>query len=230
MFETNLIPLYMYLGHPMPRPERLYDYVIAEQGIIKRVETPFASADALLIPITERLTGLHLQAYPLQPLRLKVPRIPGRLLLDVLVDARRQIDLEFMYHFRFSPEQGWTVTRPEQAQSWARVGYRHDPTGVVLDLHSHHTMPAFFSATDDGDEKGGRFYAVMGHIDQPQPQLILRLGLYGHWLLNVPGLALFDDLGPFVETYVDEAAAIGLAEPENGFFSKLLPWRSRCHC
>jgi hypothetical protein len=70
----------------------------------------------------------------------------------------------------------------------------------------------------------------MGHIDQPQPQLILRLGLYGHWLLNVPGLALFDDLGPFVETYVDEAAAIGLAEPENGFFSKLLPWRSRCHC
>jgi hypothetical protein len=100
MFKSNLIPLYMYLGHPMPRPERLYDYVIAEQGIIKRVETPYASADALLAPITEKLIGLQLQPYPLQPLRLKVPRIPGRLLLDVLADARRHIHIEFMYHFR----------------------------------------------------------------------------------------------------------------------------------
>jgi PRTRC genetic system protein A len=212
----------------MPRPERLYDYVIAEQGIIKRVETPYASADALLAPITEKLIGLQLQPYPLQPLRLKVPRIPGRLLLDVLADARSNINIEFMYHFRYSSTQGWSVTRPEQAQSWARVGYRHDPTGVVLDLHSHHTMPAFFSRTDDGDERGGRFYAIMGHIDQSSPQLILRLGMYGHWLYNVPGLALFDGLGPFVDTYVDRAA-ICPAESEDSWFSKLLPWRSSCH-
>lgn len=225
MFKSNLIPLYMYLGHPMQRPERLYDYVIAEQGIIKRVETPYASADALLAPITEKLIGLHLQSYHLQPLQLKVPRIPSRLLLDVLADARSNIDIEFMYHFRYSPAQGWSVTRPEQAQSWARVGYSHDPTGVVLDLHSHHTMPAFFSGTDDGDERGGRFYAVMGHIDHATPQLILRLGMYGHWLYNVPGLALFDDLGPFVDTYVDEAA-IYQAEQEDGWFSKFFLWRS----
>lgn len=129
-----------------------------------------------------------------------------------------------MYHFRFSSEQGWSVTRPEQAQSWSRVGYSYDPAGVVVDLHSHHTMPAFFSPTDDGDERGGRFYAVMGHLDQAHPQLILRLGLYGHWLYNVPGLALFDDLGPFVDTYVDEEA-VYQEETRDGWFSKLLPWR-----
>ena len=224
MFNPNLIPLYMYLGHPMQRPERLYDYVIAEQGIIKRVETPYASADVLLAPIREKLIGLRLQPDPLQPLRLKTPRIPGRLLLDVLADARSNIDIEFMYHLRYSPEQGWSVTRPEQAQSWSRVGYSHDPAGVVVDLHSHHTMPAFFSPTDDGDERGGRFYAVMGHLDQVHPHLILRLGLYGHWLYNVPGLALFDDLGPFVDTYVDEEA-VYQEETRDGWFSKLLPWR-----
>jgi PRTRC genetic system protein A len=228
MLDHNLIPLYLYLGHPMHRPERLYDYVLAEQGIIKRVETPYASADALLVPISEWLTGLHLQPYPLQPLRLKIPRIPGRLLMDVLADARTNIEIEFMYHFRFSPEQGWTVTRPAQAQSWARVGYQHDPTGVVLDLHSHHVMPAFFSSTDDGDEQGGRFYAVMGHLDRPNPQLILRLGMYGHWLLNVPGAVLFDDLGPFVDTYIDEAALCQV-QPDPGWLSRLLPWRSSCH-
>ena len=50
MFSPNLIPLYMYLGHPMQRPERLYDYVMAEQGIVKRVETPYTSVDTLLGP------------------------------------------------------------------------------------------------------------------------------------------------------------------------------------
>lgn len=225
MLNSTLIPLYLHLGQPVPRPERLYDYLIAAQGIIKRVESPYASADTLLVPISESLIGLHLQPYPLQPLRLKVPRIPGRLLLDVLADARSNIDLEFMYHFRYSPAQGWSVTRPEQAQSWARVGYSHDPTGVVLDLHSHHTMPAFFSATDDGDERGGRFYAVIGHLDRAAPQLILRAGMYGHWLHNVPGLALFDDLGPFVDTYIDEAAVSVSPEPGDGWLSKLWSWR-----
>lgn len=224
---THLIPLYMYLGHPMQRPERLYDYVIAAQGIIKRVETPYASADLLLAPIREKLIGLHLQPYPLQPLRLKVPRIPGALLRDVWLDARSNIDLEFMYHFRFGTEQGWTVTRPEQAQSWAHVGYNYDPAGVALDLHSHNSMPAFFSPTDNGDEQGGRFYAVIGHLDRPDPQFILRLGMYGHWLLNVPGLALFDDLGPFVDTYIEEAEMAGPAETEAAnWFAKLFRWRS----
>ncbi len=224
MLTSNLIPLYLYLGRPMGRPERLYDYVLAEQGIVKRLETHYVSADLLLVPIAETLIGLGLQPYPLQPLRLKTPRIPGRLLLDVLADARRNLNVEFMYHFRFAADSGWTVTRPEQAGSWARVGYCHDPAGVVLDLHSHHTMPAFYSPTDDGDERGSRFYAVIGHLDRSEPQLILRLGMYGHWLTNVPGLALFDDLGPFVDTYVD-AEAVYQAETRDGWFSKLLSWR-----
>lgn len=222
---TNLIPLYMYLGRPIGRPERLYDYIIAEQGIFKRVETSYASADLLLAPIRERLIGLDLQPYPLQPLRLKTPRIPGGLLRDVLADARGNLHLEAMYHFRYRPERGWTVTRPEQAQSWARVGYRYDPADVALDLHSHNTMPAFFSPTDDADEQGGRFYAVIGHLDRPEPQLMLRMGLYGHWLYDVPGLALFDDLEPFVDTYAGAEEAAGLPAEASSWFAKLLSWR-----
>ena len=72
---------------------------------------------------------------------------------------------------------------------------------------------------------GGRFYAVIGRLDRSNPQFILRAGMYGHWLYNVPGLALFDDLGPFVDTYTDEAA-ICQAEQTDGWFFKLLPWRS----
>jgi hypothetical protein len=40
----------------------------------------------------------------------------------------------------------------------------------VLDIHSHHTMDAYFSPTDDGDEKkSNRLFGVVGRIDKPIP-------------------------------------------------------------
>lgn len=204
MNPMNNIPLYLYQGYPIGRPQTLYDYVLAEQGLIKRVENNIASADCLLAPVEVPLIGLRLQTYRLQPLRFKLPRIPGRLLQEVLDDARSNLDLEFMYHYAFDPLLGtWQVSRPEQQQTRTRVGYSYeDPGKIILDLHSHNTMGAFFSLTDDRDEQGGRLYAVMGRLDRPQPELVVRLGMYGTWLYNVPGLALFDDLGPFVDGYV----------------------------
>jgi PRTRC genetic system protein A len=211
----NNIPLYLYQGYPIERPQTLYDYVLAEQGLIKRVENNVVSADCLLASLDIPLTGLHLQPYRLQPLRFKLPRIPGRLLQAVLVDARSNLDLEFMYHFSFDPMQGhWLVTRPEQEQSRTRVGYTYqDPGQIVLDLHSHNTMPAFFSPTDNRDEQGGRLYAVIGRLDQSQPELAVRLGMYGTWLYNVPGLVLFDDLGPFVDGHVEAGQPYDIAAP-----------------
>jgi PRTRC genetic system protein A len=218
MNPMNNIPLYLYQGYPLDRPQHLYDYLLAEQGLIKRVENHIVSADCLLSPVNIPLTGLRLQLYRLQPLRFKLPRIPGRLLQDVLADARRDLDLEFMYHFSFDPIQGhWQVTRPEQQQSRTHVGYTYeDPHKIVLDLHSHNVMGAFFSQTDDRDEQGGRLYAVMGHLDRPRPELVVRLGMYGTWLYNVPGLALFDDLGPFVDGYVEPGESYDLAPADRG--------------
>lgn len=219
---SNLIPLYMYVGVPLGRPRHLYDYVLARQGIIKRVENRHLAVDALLAPIEAELIGLRLQPYPLRELRLNVPRLPGRLLAQMLADARQNMGREVMYHARFSAGAGWRITRPRQEQSWTRVGYREvDPHDIVLECHSHHTMPAFFSGTDDRDEQGGRLYAVMGHLDRDTPQLALRAGLYGHWLYDLPALTIFDDIGPFVETHLPpEPATTGWS------LGSLLNWRS----
>lgn len=218
MHPANLIPLYLYTGEPLSRPVHLYDYLLASQGIVKRVETRYASADLLLAPLAVELIGLQLHPYPLQPVRLKLPRIPGGWLQEVLADARRVLPLEVVYHFRFEPAQGWYVTRPDQTQARTRVGWDEaNQSDIVLELHSHHTMPAFFSTTDDHDERGGRFYGVMGRIDTPRPQLGLRQGLYGHWLYNLSALTLFDDLGPFIDTYV--GAAHGNAPIVDGTYS-----------
>jgi PRTRC genetic system protein A len=227
MFNENLIPIYLYQGHPLPRPERLYDYALTAQGIVKRLETPFVSADHLLAPIDTPLTGLRLATYPLQPVRFKLPRIPARLLQDVLADARQNLDLEVFYQFRFDPAQNrWIVIRPQQERGKTWLGYTADPSGVAVEMHSHNTMPAFFSMTDDRDEQGGRFYGVIGHLERAQPELALRLGLHGHWLANVPAPAIFDDLGPFVQVYVDTGEPAPFAPAgEDGWLANLLPWR-----
>jgi hypothetical protein len=57
-------------------------------------------------------------------------------------------------------------------------------------------MAAFFSPTDDRDEGGFRFYAVIGRL-LTRPELRLRLGMYGDFW-EVPVTALFTDPGPFV--------------------------------
>ncbi|MCP4992898.1 MAG: hypothetical protein GY934_03795 [Gammaproteobacteria bacterium] len=208
----NLIPLWIYTGGEMQRPELHYDYVLARQGIVKRFENRFVSVDYVLVPIDENLIGLQLAWYPLQPLHFKLPKVPGHLLRDVLTDARKDMSLEFAYHFRYNPGPNqWVVTRPENyyEQSRTGLGYTYsDPGGVILELHSHNTMPAYFSPRDNQDEQGGRLYGVIGHLERTNPELALRLGMFGHWLYNVPGRALFADISPFSEVELGAGAEV----------------------
>ncbi|MCP4359045.1 MAG: hypothetical protein GY796_13585, partial [Chloroflexi bacterium] len=114
------------------------------------------------------------------------------------------------------PPGRWTVTRPENyyEQSRTGLGYFYKPDGVILELHSHNTMPAYFSPRDNRDELGGRLYGVIGHLERSNPELALRLGMFGHWLYNVPGRAIFDDVTPFIEVELG-----GEAEAEAGWVS-----------
>jgi hypothetical protein len=87
--------------------------------------------------------------------------------------------------------------------------YYCDLRGAVVDLHSHHSMSAFFSATDDTDEGGLRFYCVIGDLDAARPALALRAGVYGHhW--DMPVETVFESAGPFVDLY----GRIEAVEPE----------------
>lgn len=72
---------------------------------------------------------------------------------------------------------GYYLHVPLQDVSGGKVDHvgDHDetPSGSlvhVIDIHSHHTMGAYFSTTDDGDERRhDRLYGVVGNIDQLIP-------------------------------------------------------------
>ncbi|MCE2723848.1 MAG: PRTRC system protein A [Betaproteobacteria bacterium] len=51
---------------------------------------------------------------------------------------------------------------------------------LVLDLHSHGVLPAFFSSTDDQDDLGEvKLSAVVGEVGSAKPSWVLRLCLLG---------------------------------------------------
>ncbi len=196
MFE---VPIHLYRGGQVAHPPGSYDYLLAAQGLIKRIDNAIVRADHFLLPAEVELYGLNLKSYSLSPIQLKVPRIPTRYLHQILQESQERAGVEHMYYAKYdSHSRTWTVLRPEQEQDPTRVRYQasSDPH-ICLEIHSHNTMPAFFSDTDDRDEMGGRFYAVMGRVDRPQPELVLRLGLYGLWISDVPAEILFEDIAPF---------------------------------
>jgi hypothetical protein len=87
---------------------------------------------------------------------------------------------------------------PEQDISGGGVEHqsKHDVEGTsgnlhVMDVHSHHTMGAFWSATDDGDEKKHeRLYGVVGTIDKLIPS--------SKWRTCIAGTFIDLDLGHVV--------------------------------
>lgn len=198
------IPYHTYYGAPI-NPPAIYDYVTDAAGVVMRVKTPHFYT-------VHRVAFGHvrgLRRWPEEGVLLSVPKIPALWLTRVLAHARRCGDggqvsrpIEQMYHFHHL-DTGWQVSVPKQLATAARVTYRGgQETSVVLDLHSHHEMGAFFSSTDDRDELGARFYGVIGRI-YSAPQIKLRLGLYGEFW-ELPATTLFEGLGPFADVYQEE--------------------------
>ena len=188
---------HFYCGQALPEAWP-YAYHVAAEGVFKVVHGRHFRAAFQVA--AGRVAGLS--SYPDAGVLLTVPRIPAGLLARVLAHARdvclraSLVPVEQMYHFHYFHGVGWRVAVPRQQAGAGRVAYTGGcESSVVLDLHSHHEMAAFFSETDDRDEQGCRFYAVIGRIFT-QPDIRLRLGVYGDFL-KLPAAFLFDGLGPF---------------------------------
>jgi len=189
---------HLYTGQSIPDAWP-FAYVLAQNGLFKLVDTPHFYASL-------RLASAHvagLRRWPEEGVRLLVPKIPAAWLAAVLRDARKQggrdagvlRSIEQMYHFHWAA-QGWHAARPRQQATTGSVQYHGgEESTIVLDLHSHHEMPAFFSGTDNRDEQGCRFYAVIGRI-YSRPEMRLRLGVYGDFF-EVPAVGLFEGIGEF---------------------------------
>jgi PRTRC genetic system protein A len=150
-----------------------YDYILGGNGIWIEAEGKLLAVRVLVAP------GLVRGLAPVdEKVELTHGRIPMRLynLAGSVMAADR-------YHERFLAvtwEGEYRLREPWQDRGGAGVTYERLPD-TVLDIHSHGTMPALFSGTDNRDEQGLKLYAVIGRVDMLMPEVKLRVGIYGYF-------------------------------------------------
>ena len=151
-----------------------FDYVLGAGGVYVQSESAHLTARVLVAPADVR--GLAPVAEKVALTRGLIPAGMFELGLRWFQDAP---------HTERFFAVGWDgrsyrLVVPPQVGTATRLAYV-PPAGVVAEFHSHGTSPAFFSATDDRDEQGFRIYGVVGKLDDSQPELRLRVGVYGHF-------------------------------------------------
>ena len=118
-----------------------------------------------------------------------VPKIPLSLLYstvnffrEIYKKMKSEVYVQFYYDVK---EEEYILHCPDQTVSGASVNYKNDEEYqndnfvLVLEMHSHGSMGAFFSGTDDKDEKADRFFGVVGHVSRQDPEMKFRLCLGG---------------------------------------------------
>ncbi len=197
--------LHAHRGVP-PRVGRSWDIITAGDGVWLATDNPALS---LRVPVAPcRILGLA----PLGPAcALRRGPVPQACWEEAVAlfrwhAARGHESLALVF---LDPAGGYRLVAPRQSPTASRVAYEvEEGLGLpLLHLHSHHAMRAYFSATDDADERGLALYGVVGRLDTGEPEVALRAGAFGHWL-PLPWSRVFSgDRGAFRDLADSEGAA-----------------------
>ena len=150
------------------------DYVLGAGGLYVQSESAHLTARVLVAPAEVR--GLAPVSEKLDLAHGPIPAHMFQLGLDWLLAAP---GTERFFAVRWDGDT-YRLVVPLQEGTGSSLTYQ-PPQGVIAEFHSHGRHSAFFSATDDRDEQGFRIYGVVGRLDNPVPELTLRLGIYGHF-------------------------------------------------
>ena len=151
-----------------------YDYVLGQGGVYVQSESAHLTARVLVAPA--RVRGL---APVSEKLQLTRGPIPAHLFELGLRWFQAVPDTERFFAVGWYGEAYRLVVPPQEGTGMS-LTYR-PPAAVLAEFHSHGRHLAFFSATDDKDEQGFRIYGVVGRLDTLEPELTLRIGVYGHF-------------------------------------------------
>jgi len=122
-------------------------------------------------------------------LLLSVPKIPYYMFTQTISFFRAVMkkydDAEAMVQFYYDEEnKSYVVHCPDQIVSGAHIDFKRsqefdDKYILVMDIHSHNTMGAFFSGTDNADEQETRIFGVLGKLNNDIPEMKFRISVGG---------------------------------------------------
>lgn len=134
---------------------------------------------------------------------MRLPRLPAAMLHQIISFFRRVCrehgsEVEALVNVLWDrQEEKYLFHVPPQRVAKASVetdmSVQPDPDRYlhVMDVHSHNTMPARFSKTDDEDEQAVRLYMVIGRLDRYFPEIRCRFACGGRHV-EIPAELVFE--------------------------------------
>lgn len=108
-----------------------------------------------------------------------VPPCPASVLARTVEIFKERPKTEAMVSIVYDTEDA-AYTIVWQGERATRHSVEYDPLMdderriVVAEIHSHHTMDAYFSRTDDSSERALKLYGVVGNVDRERPTALFR--------------------------------------------------------
>jgi PRTRC genetic system protein A len=177
MKTMNLTDYHVYRGGALPTLQAPvgFDYVLAGNGLFLRAESRFVYVLKKLAPV--RVAGLPEIN---ESFCWKLPLMPAWVLLTIHKEAERYPTTETFYRVKWVDGE-YKIYAPSQHGERASLRYYvEDQENVVLEIHTHPKMEAFFSDEDNADEQGFRIYGVLASPFGEYNEALFRLGIYGY--------------------------------------------------
>ncbi len=159
---------------------------------------------------TDRVTILNKVSAGFIP---ALPKIPYRILSEIIAFFKacitKNCELEALAYIYWSfADSKYYVYVPKQEVSKDSVetvlpDVDEEKIVLVMEVHSHHTMPAVFSHIDNKDERATRIYTVMGRLDKVFPDICTRISVGGKFVELNPNVVFEGMEGDFPEKWKD---------------------------
>ena len=151
--------------------------------------------------------------------KMALPKIPAHIFSKVMgffKSISDELHYEVLVHILYDTEEKeYIIKVPKQRISEASVNSETDEPYPdryihVMDFHSHNTMPAVFSGTDNADEKETRLYAVAGRFNRTFPEITVRAGCAGKFIpLNPEDVFEGDFFGSYPQEWKENIRHLG---------------------
>lgn len=178
--SLSLIPKFFGLGEKELLEVEISGRAVSVQRdgifLVEKDGAGFYVSKVVTFPVIPELTTVKEIRQGFYP---KVPKIPVELLLETFAMfkdiCRIAGNLEAYIRILFNKEtKEFLLETPVQKVTAGHVSFGESnyPSNIsiVMEIHSHNSMDAFFSGTDDGNEKKQcGLYGVIGKIDKDNP-------------------------------------------------------------
>lgn len=114
--------------------------------------------------------------------KMTLPKIPSFFLTAIIAEFKKDLTKENMVQVYYSvKDKYYYMVRPEASYDKISVKYKMNHTNdiLVISIHSHNTMKAIFSRTDNEDEIYTGLFGVIGDLDKPVISMSFRAGMEG---------------------------------------------------